>query len=98
MSAILEGCKLDNEKFAAIRIHQQYNIPSHRRDKGLISHNVLSNKYSIGNDHKESLNLKYQEQLLALKECELALREREAKVYSVELVNLEKEQALKPAS
>ena len=42
--------------------------------------------------------MKYQEQLLALKEHELALREHEAKVYSVELVNLEKEQALKPAS
>ncbi|CAG8857248.1 8266_t:CDS:2, partial [Gigaspora margarita] len=44
MSAILEGRKLDNEKFAAIRIHRQYNIPSYRQDKGLISRNVLSNK------------------------------------------------------
>ncbi|KAF0437190.1 hypothetical protein F8M41_004471, partial [Gigaspora margarita] len=140
------GCKLDKEKFTVIRIHQQYNVPNHRCDKGSISQNVLSNKrkqgwqwiYSIGKllasigsirklfsieqwsggnrvvfhspkwinvptlaDHKESSTvnkLKYQEQLLVIKECELDLREREAKVHLVELANFEKEQRLKSAS
>ncbi|CAG8787516.1 17660_t:CDS:2, partial [Gigaspora rosea] len=45
MSAILQGHKLDKEKFTAIRIHQQYNVPNHGQDKGSISRNILSNKH-----------------------------------------------------
>ncbi|CAG8733433.1 29685_t:CDS:2, partial [Racocetra persica] len=94
--------KLNKEKFTAIRIHQQYNVPNHGRDKSLIGRNVLSNKCKViiinsedsnESDQKESLTinkLEYQKRLLALKERELALREREAKVHSVELANLEK--------
>ncbi|CAG8458741.1 19670_t:CDS:2 [Racocetra fulgida] len=40
----LTGRKLDKEKFTAIHTHRQYNIPSHGRDKSLVSRNVLSNK------------------------------------------------------
>ncbi|CAG8672428.1 11186_t:CDS:2, partial [Racocetra fulgida] len=102
--------KLDKEKFTAIHVHQQYNIPNRGQDNGIISHNVSSNKrkaiviHSEGSsesEHEESSKidkLEYQEWLLALKEHELALRECEAKVHSVELANLEKEQRLKPTN
>ncbi|RIB07244.1 hypothetical protein C2G38_2215009 [Gigaspora rosea] len=110
--------KLDNEKFAAIRIHRQYNITSHRHDKAKVLNKSIKNKKkttktkkklkvividsedSSRNNHKESLNLKYQEQLLVayFREYTVALRECEAKVHLVELANLEKEQALKPTS
>ncbi|CAI2201382.1 16531_t:CDS:2, partial [Funneliformis geosporum] len=38
------GRKLDRERFNAIRVYQKYNIPTRERDKGLIAHNILSNK------------------------------------------------------
>ncbi|GET61646.1 hypothetical protein RhiirA5_495099 [Rhizophagus irregularis] len=41
------------------------------------------------------LELEYRERELALKECEILLREREAKVRVMELSNLEKERELK---
>ncbi|CAG8844316.1 4694_t:CDS:2, partial [Racocetra persica] len=34
----------DKERFTAINIHQQYNIPYQGRNKGPISRNLLSNK------------------------------------------------------
>ncbi|CAG8801974.1 8565_t:CDS:1, partial [Racocetra persica] len=46
----------------------------------------------------EANKLEYQEQCLALKEHELDLREREAKIHLIELANLEKEQKLKSAN
>ncbi|RIB28449.1 hypothetical protein C2G38_2157865 [Gigaspora rosea] len=68
MSAILQ-----KEKFTAIHIHQQYNVPNHGRYKGSISRNVLLNKCK-----KESSTvnkLEDQERLLAIKERELDIRE-----------------------
>ncbi|CAG8695044.1 8272_t:CDS:1, partial [Gigaspora rosea] len=38
------GYKLDKERFTAINIHQQYNIPQQGCSKGPISRNLLSNK------------------------------------------------------
>lgn len=38
------GCKLDKERFKAIQIHQNYNVPYRGRDKGPISRSVQSNK------------------------------------------------------
>ncbi|CAG8530639.1 33111_t:CDS:1, partial [Racocetra persica] len=62
---------------------------------------AVNSEDSSEKDNKESLTmnkLKYQEQQLVLKEYALALRKHEAKVYSIELVNLEKEQKLKSAN
>ncbi|RIB00764.1 hypothetical protein C2G38_2051403, partial [Gigaspora rosea] len=39
-----KGYKLDKERFTAINIHQQYNIPKQGNSKGPISNNLLSNK------------------------------------------------------
>ncbi|RIB26454.1 hypothetical protein C2G38_2240742 [Gigaspora rosea] len=106
----LIGHKLDQEKFIAINIHQKYNVSSHGQDKGLVSRNVLSIKRKVitvdsetssENDDKKSQTintLEYQERQLVLKEHALALRECEAKIHSIELVNLEKEQKLKSAN
>ncbi|CAG8797433.1 10030_t:CDS:1, partial [Racocetra persica] len=62
---------------------------------------IIDSEDSSENDHRKSLStdkLKYQEQLLTLKERELALRECEAKVHSIKLANLKKEQVLKSTS
>ncbi|CAB4403556.1 unnamed protein product [Rhizophagus irregularis] len=42
--AILQGRKLDKERFTAIHIHQKYNVPYRGCDKGLIARNIQSNK------------------------------------------------------
>ncbi|PKB91970.1 hypothetical protein RhiirA5_446667 [Rhizophagus irregularis] len=37
VTAIIQGRKLDKERFTAINIHQKYSIPNRERDKGLIA-------------------------------------------------------------
>ncbi|CAB4387119.1 unnamed protein product [Rhizophagus irregularis] len=44
VTAILQGHKLDKERFNSIHVHQKYNMPNRGRDRKLIAHNVLSNK------------------------------------------------------
>ncbi|PKK44071.1 hypothetical protein RhiirC2_835052, partial [Rhizophagus irregularis] len=44
VTAILQGRKLDKERFTSIHVHQKYNVPNRGRDRGLIIRNVLSNK------------------------------------------------------
>ncbi|RIA83129.1 hypothetical protein C1645_743298 [Glomus cerebriforme] len=41
---IIQGRKLDKERFTAINVHQKYNVPNQGCDKGLIARNVRSNK------------------------------------------------------
>ncbi|CAI2184801.1 18909_t:CDS:2 [Funneliformis geosporum] len=52
------GRKLDKERFAAINVHQKYNIPYRGQDKSLITHNVLSNKCQANAKIKKSNNTK----------------------------------------
>ncbi|CAB4418706.1 unnamed protein product [Rhizophagus irregularis] len=44
VTAILQGRKLDKERFTSIHVHQKYNVPNRGRDRRLITRNVLSNK------------------------------------------------------
>ncbi|PKK74042.1 hypothetical protein RhiirC2_775290 [Rhizophagus irregularis] len=47
VTAIIQGRKLDKERFTTINIHQKYNIPNRERDKSLIVrtsiHTIRSN-------------------------------------------------------
>ncbi|CAI2168411.1 9628_t:CDS:2, partial [Funneliformis geosporum] len=146
--AILQERKLNRERFNAIRVHQKYNIPIRRQDKGLIARNILFNKRqgkleyyentkkgskkgdvnnsdtedkipishkqdakkkprksivvnsdTENDDKKNELTsriseLEYKEQVLALKVREIDLREREAKIYLMELSNFKKKHEL----
>ncbi|CAG8714825.1 16294_t:CDS:2, partial [Racocetra persica] len=70
MSAILQGRKLDKKKFTAIRIHQQYNVLNHGRDKGIISRNVLSNKHRVTTINSDDSNESNQNKSLTVDKLE----------------------------
>ncbi|RIA82619.1 hypothetical protein C1645_835069 [Glomus cerebriforme] len=91
------GRKLNKERFTAINV-QKYNISNRRRDKGLIASPINFKNDNDSQENKPSSKLdelEYQEQVLALKEREIFLREREANVRVMELTNLEKERNFK---
>ncbi|PKK63721.1 hypothetical protein RhiirC2_716774 [Rhizophagus irregularis] len=54
VTAIIQGRKLDKERFTAINVHQKYSIPNRGRDKGLIARNIQSNKRKAHTQTKRS--------------------------------------------
>ncbi|CAB4480664.1 unnamed protein product [Rhizophagus irregularis] len=86
--AILQGCKLDKERFTSIHAKKTINY-SDEEDK--CNDNGNDKENNVTKSLSKSDELEYQERALALKDD---LREREAKVHIIELTNIEKEREL----